>query len=909
MPSNPLDRIEALSSSLAASVRSHMERTGVSPETPALGVLLEDLAWAFSQESAFGHAVCQGIGKLAGSVSEESLTEYHQRIRHAGAVGPTLGWSMATFLAPVLGTGRPDLLDRFHGTFRIMAGKGTYTLTRPLRVLESLIDQRENDAAGAYLDLLSETFSGDLLYNRCQHLSRILPEAVSEMDPVRRLDQIQQLHRVVAFDVRLVEAFVSGLRRGLASLTRQQLEDFVEEALRRGAVRFETAEAYLAVQTRGARSRLARWQVSVPLSCVRFPMTRYLQARIGRTVAIRPLSDLTRNRARSAGFPRTICSDGRAVYLVEEIEVFPSKERNRELYKCLAKLEALYHEFGTFLFDIEKFQDRYPGLSRPQARFPEGDRCDFDIFWEGFADPALAERLFCVFEHGRLRRKMEAVYPGLARTAKGLLQEEWKRRPPEKTMDRVLHALYGWIALAVPEERRCGLTPLWYRKALPLLDLWRSAERPAGAVEDTAALTVRAFEMLWQGSAQRTAPEDSDLWRPPFDRRIHPALFHETHRTALSRAIRMAERLSAREQKIYRSDIAAVLIRADGDIREKNLERIAARPGSTGAEAVEQILSLAADRNRRPPAAATAVQSPGEASALWYPEWDFRMADHLQEHVRLVSRKPQETENDFYERTLEGSAGLVRQVRRAFEMLRPEGLLRLRPWVEGDEFDDRSLLDSLVDRRAGRLPSDRLYTKKVKQGRDVAATLLIDLSRSTAHRLPGGTDTVLDVEKEAVVLFCEAMEVLGDRFSVAGFSGTGRLAVDYCEIKQWDEALDASVRNRIGALRPQRNTRMGAAVRHAAARFTACNAPMRLLIMLSDGFPNDTGYKQRYAVEDTRAAILEARARGIHTHAITVQLRTASRLDAVYGPLHHTLIADVRELPIRLLRLYGKLTR
>jgi nitric oxide reductase activation protein len=165
------------------------------------------------------------------------------------------------------------------------------------------------------------------------------------------------------------------------------------------------------------------------------------------------------------------------------------------------------------------------------------------------------------------------------------------------------------------------------------------------------------------------------------------------------------------------------------------------------------------------------------------------------------------------------------------------------------------------------------------------------------------------VEKEAVVLFCEAMEVLGDRFAVAGFSGTGRLAVDYCEIKQWDEALDASVRNRIGALRPQRNTRMGAAVRHAAARFTACNARMRLLIMLSDGFPNDTGYKQRYAVEDTRAAILEARARGIHTHAITVQLRAASRLDAVYGPLHHTLIADARELPSRLLRLYGKLTR
>ncbi|MCG6895011.1 MAG: hypothetical protein LJE65_15515, partial [Desulfobacteraceae bacterium] len=665
--------------------------------------------------------------------------------------------------------------------------------------------------------------------------------------------------------------------------------------------------AFLSVQTRGARSRLREWKVSVPLSQVRYPLSRYLQARIGGSIAVRPMSALTRNRARGSGFPRYVCSDGKTVYLTEEIGVFPTVEQNRELYKYLVKLEGMYHEFGTFLFDLERFQDRYPTLFPSGAPQPDRERSDLDIFWRGLADAALAERLFFIFEHGRLRRIMEDVYPGLARTATELLRKEWERQTPQGSVDRVLHAMYGWIALGVPEGRRCGLPLSLYRVTTRVMELWRQTDHPMAAVEDAAALTVLAHEMLRSRPNRSRAAERPYEWQPPFDRRILPALFQEAHPAAFSYAKRLAQRLSTGGKKHYRSDIAAALIRHGGKIEEADLNDIAANLDGMDAGAVAQPFDPPAGRYHTD--AAAAAEAPDPPEAFWYPEWDFRMADHLQEHVRLVSRMPEVTENDFYERTLDRCAGLIRQVRNAFELLRPEGLLRLRPWMEGDEFDDRSLLDSLLDRRAGRQPSDRLYMKKVKQERDVAATLLIDLSRSTAHRLPDGTDTVLDVEKEAVVLFCEAMAVIGDRFAVAGFSGTGRLSVDYSEIKTWDEGMESSVRHRIGALRPQRNTRMGAAVRHAAARFRNCDARMRLLIILSDGFPNDAGYKQRYAVEDTRAAILEARASGIHTHAITVQLGSSAQLDKVYGPLHHTRIADVRELPNRLLRVYGKLTR
>jgi nitric oxide reductase NorD protein len=229
--------------------------------------------------------------------------------------------------------------------------------------------------------------------------------------------------------------------------------------------------------------------------------------------------------------------------------------------------------------------------------------------------------------------------------------------------------------------------------------------------------------------------------------------------------------------------------------------------------------------------------------------------------------------------------------------------------VEGDAFDYRALLDFAIDKKAGKIPSDRLYIKHIKQTRDVAAVLLVDLSRSTANTVYNSEATILHVEKEAIVLFCEALQVVGDVFAVAGFSSTGRLGVDYFKIKDFEENMDDAVKRRIDALSPQRNTRLGAAIRHAACQLEAVPSKVRLLIVLSDGFPNDADYKHQYAIEDTKKSILEARSKNIFTHAITINFAGDPKLDDLYGNVHHNVISDVRELPDKLLRIYGSLTR
>lgn len=102
---------------------------------------------------------------------------------------------------------------------------------------------------------------------------------------------------------------------------------------------------------------------------------------------------------------------------------------------------------------------------------------------------------------------------------------------------------------------------------------------------------------------------------------------------------------------------------------------------------------------------------------------------------------------------------------------------------------------------------------------------------------------------------------------------------------------------------------MGAAIRHAANDLAGIQAKVRLLLVLTDGYPNDVGYKQAYALADTHRAVFEAHAQHIFFKAIVVNIAGEPNLDALYGKYQHTLISNIQELPDKLLRIYGSMTR
>ena len=94
---------------------------------------------------------------------------------------------------------------------------------------------------------------------------------------------------------------------------------------------------------------------------------------------------------------------------------------------------------------------------------------------------------------------------------------------------------------------------------------------------------------------------------------------------------------------------------------------------------------------------------------------------------------------------------------------------------------------------------------------------LIDVSGSTGRQVEHGR-RVIDVEKESLILLCEALDAVGDQYALYAYSGQGRHAVDVQIIKNFDERLGTTTAQRLGGLSPRQQNRDGAAIRHAVAK-------------------------------------------------------------------------------------------
>ncbi|HKC93322.1 MAG TPA: hypothetical protein VKB81_04790 [Nitrospira sp.] len=81
----------------------------------------------------------------------------------------------------------------------------------------------------------------------------------------------------------------------------------------------------------------------------------------------------------------------------------------------------------------------------------------------------------------------------------------------------------------------------------------------------------------------------------------------------------------------------------------------------------------------------------------------------------------------------------------------------------------------------------------------------------------------------------------------------------------------------------------------------------RIMILLSDGRPLDGDYKDEYALEDTKAALWEARREGIDPFCLTIDREADSYLRRMYGDVHYLVIDRIESLPVKLPWIYQQL--
>ncbi|MEE8378984.1 MAG: VWA domain-containing protein [Gammaproteobacteria bacterium] len=290
-----------------------------------------------------------------------------------------------------------------------------------------------------------------------------------------------------------------------------------------------------------------------------------------------------------------------------------------------------------------------------------------------------------------------------------------------------------------------------------------------------------------------------------------------------------------------------------------------------------------------------------EEGAEFYDEWDVKR-DHYRKHWCVLREKEVKVGDvDFARQTLEKYPGLTERLRKTFEAMRDEDCL-LKRQVNGDDVDIDALVEALADAKDGKEMTDRLFTQMHRSERNIAVAFMVDMSGSTRG-------WINDAERESLILLCEALELLGDRYAIYGFSGNTRKKCELYRIKTFDEAYTAEVKGRIANIEPQEYTRMGVTIRHLTKVLKEQEARTRILITLSDGKPDDIDhYRGEYGIEDTRKALIEAKYAGIHPFCITIDEHGQDYLPHMYGAVNYTVVDDVAKLPLKVSDIYRKLT-
>jgi len=292
-------------------------------------------------------------------------------------------------------------------------------------------------------------------------------------------------------------------------------------------------------------------------------------------------------------------------------------------------------------------------------------------------------------------------------------------------------------------------------------------------------------------------------------------------------------------------------------------------------------------------------------SGIPLPEWDWKRHEMRPDYCRLQMMEARQITPTPLPERLRRPA---RKLRNQFAALAPaRRWLKAQP--DGTELDVDACVRLHTDRLAGQHFSGAgAYLSMNQRVRDLACLVLADLSLSTDAWV-SDEHRVIDVIRDSLMLFGEALTATGDQFAFHGFSSLRRDNVRFHRIKDFTETFGGEARGRIAALKPGYYTRMGAGIRQATKLLETQPCGMRLLLILSDGKPHDMDhYEGRYGVEDTRMALIDARKAGLKPFCVTIDREGASYLPHMFGPGGFTVLRKPEELPTRLPMLYAQLT-
>ncbi|TGC10749.1 hypothetical protein CUN85_03875 [Methanolobus halotolerans] len=576
---------------------------------------------------------------------------------------------------------------------------------------------------------------------------------------------------------------------------------------------------------------------------------------------------------------------GRTIYLAPRICKYSGFEDNFRIYKLSIMHEVGHIQFSSHKIELERASGLMADIRRRYTTIkkrtylsglqPEGIVGIAEII-AMFPNQTLAGTILGILEDARVEYRIMEHYRGVRLDLERIRYQMLQSRPaPAGDIEEFMESLL-WISTGnEPVYNICKGTKVFLDQVRTLLKDRIFHER--SSILDSLDTTFRIYIML-----------DDQIG--PLSQKEYDVLKNIDYRGVDIGAYGKKGPLSPSS---YENTVRNFIPKGEVEPTEEKEK--------TQEEKVKLQSTYAADKNWK------------ILGSYMYEEWDALLNDYKADWCTVNEIEPSGISSDYYKDASERYRNEIALIQRIFSRMKPEAFRRMKEQIDGTEIDIDAFVDVLIQKKCGINPDDRLYLRWDKHERDVATLFLIDVSYST-HKMVGYEGkSIMDVEKDSLIIMIQALESIGDKYAIYAFSGQTRDDVEYFAIKEFDDELSDNVERRISLLEPVSNTRLGPAIRHSIRKLDKVNAKTKIIILLSDGEPFDTSrgesaYKGRIAEEDTRIAIMEGNARGIHFFCITVDSNPGKYLDNIFSDTGYTIIDDASLLPESLPMLYKRIT-
>ncbi|WP_018294206.1 nitric oxide reductase activation protein NorD [Mariprofundus ferrooxydans] len=292
-----------------------------------------------------------------------------------------------------------------------------------------------------------------------------------------------------------------------------------------------------------------------------------------------------------------------------------------------------------------------------------------------------------------------------------------------------------------------------------------------------------------------------------------------------------------------------------------------------------------------------------------YQEWDYQVQLFRPDWATVYERRPTRGDPETVEKILVEYKPVAHRIKQIIDLLSPEGVQRVRNMEDGDEIDLNAAVDAMIAIRMGEQPNPRITMRNVIKNRDLAVTVLLDLSESTNEMVEGSEKTVLELTREAATLVATAINGIGDPFAIHGFASDGRHDVQYFRFKDFNQSFGDEAKARLAGMKGGLSTRMGAAMRHAGEHLLRQPERRKLLLIVTDGEPADIDERDpQHLRHDTRKAVEELHTRGVMSYCLTLDANADAYVKRIFGANNYTVVDHVDRLPEKLPTLFASLT-